>query len=158
MKVIFLDIKVIFLDIDGVLQVNSDTRDEFGLLFHKQFEDNLSDIIKQTDAQIVISSTWKSSGVSILQKMWKKRNLPGKVIDITPDFKEVIASRGEEIEEWLRNNWVDSYCIIDDTDAMLPEQLPYLVQTSKNYDHSQNINGYGLTRECANKVIKILNT
>ena len=63
--------KVIFLDIDGVLNVISQGHDEYGSLFHKHFEDNLRYIIEQTGAKIVISSTWRMSGLSEMQRMWK---------------------------------------------------------------------------------------
>jgi len=61
--------KIIFLDIDGVLNVCSMERDEYGSLFHKHFEDNLRWIIDQTDAKIVISSTWRFSGLEIMKEM-----------------------------------------------------------------------------------------
>lgn len=34
--------KIIFLDIDGVLNVYCEDRDEYGCTFHKHFEDNLN--------------------------------------------------------------------------------------------------------------------
>lgn len=62
-----------------------------------------------------------------LQKMWKDRNLPGVIIDITPDGK----SKGWEIDEWLMNHkgQVSGYAIIDDENVMLPEQQKHFVQT-----------------------------
>jgi histidinol phosphatase-like enzyme len=50
--------KIIFLDIDGVLNVYCSERDEFGCMFHEEFVDNLRWIINETSAKIVISSTW----------------------------------------------------------------------------------------------------
>lgn len=55
--------KVIFLDIDGVLNVYCQGRDEYGCTFHKHFEDNLRWIIEETGAKIVISSTWRRDGL-----------------------------------------------------------------------------------------------
>lgn len=49
--------KIIFLDIDGVLNVIPQGFDDFGGIFHKNFEDNLKHIIEETNAKIVISST-----------------------------------------------------------------------------------------------------
>lgn len=49
--------KIIFLDIDGVLNVIGQGRDEYGQIFHKHFENNLKRIIDETDAKIVISSS-----------------------------------------------------------------------------------------------------
>ncbi len=150
--------KVIFLDIDGVLNVYPQGRDEYGSMFHGHFVDNLKYIIDQTGADLVISSTWRYSGLEIMKEMWEMRDLPGKVIDITPFFKSVHAIRGEEIAEWLRLNDVDSYVIIDDDTDMLPDQMQNFVRTSDNEDHPDCVDiGLGLSRICADKAIEILN-
>jgi hypothetical protein len=88
--------------------------------------------------------------------MWEFRDLPGEVIDITPLMN---SPRGEEIEEYLKNNHTDRYVIIDDQiGGILPEQLPNFIKCSGNFDHEDCFGmGFGLTRECANKAIKILN-
>lgn len=159
--------KVIFLDIDGVLNVYPQGRDDYGSIFHKHFVDNLSWIIEQTGAKIVISSTWRFSGLDIMIEMWKVRNLPGEVIGITPDFMHQTGTtlqRGKEIiawiEEWEKiNTKIKSYVIIDDDTDMEPEQLKNFVKTSGNTTHSDFVDGggYGLTKECSQKVIDILN-
>lgn len=147
--------KIILLDIDGVLNVDFPSHDEYGRCFHPNFVDNLKYIIDETGAKIVISSTWRFSGLVIMKEMWEKRNLPGEVIDITPHID--ICKRGEEIEYWLKNNEVDSYVIIDDDNDMLENQQQNFVKTSKNVSHEDNINnGMGLTLKCAEKAIKIL--
>lgn len=161
--------KVIFLDIDGVLNVHLPERDQYGSLFHVQFECNLKHIIDETNAKIVISSSWRHSGLSVMQEMWKYRNLPGEVIGVTPsrsqhDINENCSrmpfnerlERGWEIQEWVDSNSPDKYCIIDDDNDMLPHQLKFFVQTMDNWDHEGNEEGYGLTKECAKLVIDIL--
>lgn len=149
--------KVIFLDIDGVLCVIPNGRDEFGALFHRHFEDNLKWIIGETNAKIVISSTWRLAGLEEMKEMWKKRCLAGEVIDITP-FSGVDNIRGDEIQVWLDSNDVENYVIIDDDTDFWESQLNNFVQTSDNFDHPDCIDiGYGLTRKCAEKAIKILN-
>lgn len=165
--------KVIFLDIDGVLNVRSRERDEFGSLFHEEFVKNLEHIVKETGAKIVITSTWRFSGLNVMQQMWNKRNLPGEVIGITPfkskkekeyksnwndlPFKER-CERGWEIKDWLEQNRVSSYCIIDDDCDFLQDQLGRFVQTFDNWGHVQNIEGYGLTSQCASMAIMMLNS
>ena len=47
--------KIIFLDIDGVLNVINQGRDEFGHKFNPKFVGNLKAIIDATGAKIVIS-------------------------------------------------------------------------------------------------------
>jgi len=164
--------KVIFLDIDGVLNVCTKQRDEFGSIFHKEFVDNLRHIVEETNAKIVITSTWRFSGLNTMKEMWLKRNLPGEVIDITPfkskkekktlgwsnlPFRER-CERGEEIKDWLELNEVDSYCIIDDDCDFLTEQMCRFIQTSDNWGHPNNIEGYGLTNDCSSLAIQILNS
>lgn len=160
--------KVIFLDIDGVLNVYCESRDEYGCTFHKHFEENLRWIIEETNAKIVISSTWRMSGLNIMKEMWLKRGLPGEVIDITPTEVDVVGrgtckfydlvDRGFEIQQWIDDNCVENYCIIDDDNDMLPSQMNNFVRTANNQDHPDCVDfGYGLTKKCAEKVIEILN-
>jgi hydroxymethylpyrimidine pyrophosphatase-like HAD family hydrolase len=148
-------IKVLFLDIDGVLntdrqqwhcQMNCITPiDEFGYEFDHKAVDNLATILEETGAEIVISSSWKFLGLQTLQKMWEDRKLPGTILDITPDGK----SKGWEIDEWLMEceSQVNRYAIIDDENDILPKQLNHFVQT--NYQ-------FGITCKDAERVITIL--
>ena len=149
--------RIIFLDIDGVLNVYCESRDKYGCTFHTHFEDNLHDLIEATGAEIVISSTWRYSGLKVMQNMWRERGLAGNVIDIIHIINEGI--RGDEIDYWLRENQVDNYVIIDDNDDMLPEQMEHFVKTSENHGHIDKVDfGYGLTKECTLKAILILNS
>lgn len=147
--------KVIFLDIDGVLCVRNRTADKYGPLFHGKFVKNLYRIIYDTGAKIVISSSWRFSGEDKMMKMWDDRNLPGLIVGITPYLRN--ECRGSEIAVWLKTNPVEAYCIIDDDRDMLPEQMNNLVLTEANYNHPDSIGGYGLTKKCADMAIKILN-
>lgn len=160
--------KVIFLDIDGVLNVIPQGHDEFGAIFHPHFEENLKHIIDNTQAKIVISSTWRMSGLNVMQDMWKHRNLAGEVIDITPTEVDVVdrgtcdffdqVDRGYEIQQWIDDHKPKAYCIIDDDNDMLPSQRENFVRTAENHSHPDKVDyGYGLTRICAEKVIEILN-
>lgn len=162
--------KVIFLDIDGVLNSHDNmnalhscakalfpnvndskarelyTEDKYGHLFDDRCVKHLQRIILLTDADIVISSTWRKDGISNLLKLWKDRNLPGRIIGMT---KRLSQPRGEEIQEYLINNdFITKYCIIDDNSDMLFEQKLNFVQTNGKF---------GITLEDANKVIQILN-
>lgn len=148
-------IKVLFLDIDGVLntdrqqwhcQMNCITPiDEFGYEFDHKAVDNLATILEETGAEIVISSSWKFLGLQTLQKMWEDRKLPGTILDITPDGK----SKGWEIDEWLMEceSQINRYAIIDDENDILPKQLNHFVQTNSQF---------GITCKDAERVITIL--
>ena len=163
--------KVIFLDIDGVLntkwwytQMDRNTpKDKYGYAFDPKAVANLRRIVEETGAIIVISSSWKCMGLSQMEEMWDVRNLPGKIVGITPnsvsdellvnadiDSIELFHIRGEEIKEWLTRHGkhVSHYVIIDDMDNMLPEQQSVFVQTNPEV---------GLTEDDANKAIVILN-
>ena len=163
--------KIIFLDIDGVIntkewhsKMTKDTpKDEYGYAFDPIAVANLAHIIDKTGAEIVISSSWKFYGVPKLRDMWKKRNLPGTILDITPntisdemllnanlDEFQLGVCRGNEIKEWLsrHEDIISNYVIIDDFDDMLSEQEDHVVLTESLI---------GITEWDAEKAIKILN-
>jgi uncharacterized membrane protein len=168
--------KIIFLDIDGVLALMHQSRDEYGSLFHQQYVDNLAMIIENTGAKIVISSSWRSSGIEEMKNMWAHRNLPGEVIGCTGYNK--LRFRGLEIAEYLnkncqfqRINWsrdrqeemietskCKNYVILDDDSDMTYSQKEHFVKCSCNQDHPDAMEGFGLTRQNAYRAIKILNT
>lgn len=160
--------KIIFLDIDGVLSPrwwNSDKQsDNYGCLFDAKAVANFAKIIEITDAEIVVSSSWKLMGLQALQDMWKDRKLPGKIIDITPDYMsdellmkedsvnvDYLFERGSEIQGWLllHGDDVSRYVIIDDMDDILPEQQSHFVQTDPEV---------GITYDDVKKVVHLLNT
>lgn len=143
------------------------THDEFGQLFDDRCVDELERIIRETKADIVISSTWRGQGLRAMEDMWRLRGLPGKVVGITPYFTEVDDSifisegtfddywkdndrpvRGHEIKQYCRDNNITNYVIIDDDSDMLVSQKERFVCTR---------GPKGLTKELADEVIKILN-
>ena len=98
--------------------------------------------------------------------MWEFRNLPGEIIGITPDLYRHIdfegertMVRGDEIQAILdRMPEITNYVILDDDQDMLKSQLRNFVCTSNNINHPDCIDiGYGLTGECSNRAIRILN-
>ena len=155
--------KVIFLDIDGVLNVIPQGRDKWGALFHPHLVDNLKRIIDATGAKIVISSTWRMGNeLHGMKEMWRDRGLPGEVVGVTPNFMYKTGStlqRGKEIDAYLEEHpQITNYVIIDDDSDMEPHQLENFVMTSGNTNHSDCIDiGYGLTKECSDWAINILN-
>lgn len=142
--------KIIFLDIDGVLNTerwhcqtdSNELQDEYGYKFDPVAVTNLSKIIEETGADIVISSSWKFMGLSKMRKMWKDRKLPGNVIGITPntvsdefllnvdlDNMDIMAIRGQEVKEWLmlNKNEITNYVILDDMNDIIQEQESHFV-------------------------------
>ena len=143
--------KVIFLDIDGVLNteryiveaIENDmpVHDKYGHIFDYKSIEVLRNIIKESDAKIIISSTWRYSGIREMKEMWRQRKLPGEVIDITfardtskleeqkKLFKELYnediynRTRGQEIDIYLKTHpEVKKYVILDDDSDMLDDQ------------------------------------
>jgi hypothetical protein len=158
----YIKLKVIFLDIDGVLNVIPKGHDKWGAIFHPHLVENLKRIIDETGAKIVISSTWRmGNGLPGMIDMWKERGLPGEVIGITPNFMvhfKTTLCRGKEIDAYLDEHpEIENYVIIDDDSDMEPHQLNNFVMTSGNTNHSDCVDiGYGLTKECSDWAIKIL--
>lgn len=169
--------KVIFLDIDGVLNAfyylkqladqGQVWRDRFDVLFAPECVEQLGRIIAATNAEIIISSSWKlpfegetdEMVLNNLKKMWKIRQYPGRIGGATPNltFQEIldmhcdgdfVCHKGFEIEQWLRlHPECTSYAIIDDEDIVLPKQESHFIQTDRMV---------GLQKKDADRIIKIL--
>ena len=167
--------KIIFLDFDGVLNTEYHQRqlqfegkiwqDRHGASFDPEAVKQLQAIVDKTHADIVIESSWKYLGLEAMQDMWKDRQLPGKVIGITPSAisdnillstdldvldSSMLHCKGAEIASWLHENNMQEvpYVIIDDEYVILESQLPHFILTNP-YD--------GLIEELAMRAIGILN-
>lgn len=86
--------KIIFLDIDGVLNCQEayakgecKRLDDYGQAFYTPSKDLLNKLIEETGAKIVISSTWRMSGEQVMKDMWRDRKMSGEIIGITPHLK-----------------------------------------------------------------------
>lgn len=117
---------IIFLDFDGVMDTASYDMylvrnvlpecDETGRpVFDPKCIECLKQIVDETGADIVATSDWKYiDNYKGLLEMWRNRNLPGFLTDVTPN---VTKHRGEEIDSWLKECRTDcNYVIIDDLD------------------------------------------
>ena len=104
--------RVIFLDFDGVLAPIRQW-DRYGDLEPACIQ-VLNEIVTQGRADVVVSSTWRyGKSVAELQALLEAAGFIGSVVDKTPTGA-LGANRGEEIAEWLAENTVDGYVIIDD--------------------------------------------
>ena len=68
--------------------------------------------------------------------MREKLNLP--IISKTP--RERLAVRGKEIKSWLNDNEINNYCIIDDDNDMLQNQMNNFVRV--NSDNGFSFDNY----------------
>lgn len=150
--------KIIFLDFDGVLNTEhyqdllqyqgKPWQDEYGAFFDPKAVKQLKRIIDATDADIVVESSWKYLGLDAMKELWRVRNLPGTIIDITPSL--LGKNKGVEIASWLSKYAKQDirYVIIDDEYVILDSQLPHFILTNP-YE--------GITEEQANRAISMLN-
>ena len=160
--------KIIFLDIDGVLNTGRFTypqwliqgdaiEDADGHFFDAECIAQLSRILEATKAQIVISSAWRWRGLKKLRALWQNRKIEGDIVDITPTvygLKTIqkprfdLILRGDEINDWLNQNATKQFVIIDDIDDFAADLQPFYCQTE---------NDKGITKEVADKIIRLLN-
>jgi hypothetical protein len=174
---IFKDpVKIIFLDIDGVLN-------SWNVLLKRKYLDNSKEkgydlyyengivlkyiLTEIPEVKIVLSSCWRYSENNIIKiKEFFKNELyidPNIIIDKTPrivrddDYIKINGKdyttvyRGEEIQAWItkflnEGNFIDKFVILDDDSDML-HLKDHLVQT-----HSD----YGLTWVQAEEIIERL--
>lgn len=141
--------KVLFLDIDGVL---NSVRSAIAMGGYpapnrnsERFDMVAVELIRRICAKgvkIVLSSTWRN------YKGWDTiLNLP--IIGKTGDIPSLSYQRGKEIKKWLEtHDDIEAYAIIDDDPDMLPEQMDFFVNTDSNN---------GLLLQDYEKVCKILN-
>lgn len=153
--------KVIFLDIDGVLnsRIYDRQRD-----WTKQTEIDetrlplVKKIVEETGAEIVLSSTWRQhwereeklcdgDGV-YLNEVFGKFGL--KIFDKTPDLG-LFAERNEEINLWLKSakEEIENFVIIDDYSYDWGKASAHFVKTRPKF-------GHGIEEEHVQKAIKIL--
>lgn len=147
--------KVIFLDIDGVLAIPetgwctpAETwHPEHGYPWDSNCIKQLNFILATTGAEIVLSSSWRiGKSLEQLDELFKYYHVRKSPFDTT----EVIwsADRGTEIQHWLDNTktGITNYVVIDDDFLTVPN----FVQTDMNK---------GLCdKEKVNQIIKILNS
>lgn len=168
--------KVIFLDVDGVLNSNRTLYEDISL------EDdlilNLKEIVNKTKAKIILSSSWRLSTEAVAMLMdgldkfglaisgmtcdgvdldWLEKyefDATKKYLDTKFDYNEnrqikITHDRGAEIFKWLHDHDDCVYVILDDE---IEDIKPYfnesaIVKTSYKT---------GLTKEDVKKAIQIL--
>jgi HAD domain in Swiss Army Knife RNA repair proteins len=189
--------KIIFLDIDGVLNCENAyrsgecrytewTNHRGDKDHHQSFcswsKELLNKLIDETNAKIVISSTWRSSGIEFMKSVWELEGMSGEIIGLTPNFRGEVDGytipRGCEIEKWLRDNgfshinWdkdtqqeyinktgIENYIIIDDDSDMLYNQRNHFVHVLPSPRNKDGFNQhyYEIARAMLEKTVIDLN-
>ena len=163
--------KIIFLDVDGVLNYTQwyvsdrnpgNLNGQEGDIDPECIE-RVMRIVKETGAKVVITSDWRISWGGTLDRL-ERMGLPRDVvIDKTPfawgndmslkqymlDDIDDIYSRGNEVNLWLKEHPdCTNYTILDDRTDFTDEQQPHFVHINPMY---------GLTDDDADIAIMILN-
>ena len=149
--------KVIFLDIDGVLNGNLfvPKEDKPGVLIDNTRLELIKQIIDVTDAEIVLSSSWREH--------WEKNE--NECNDIGREINEIFSriglsvydktpkhhnDRKQEIIDWLYEHPdVSEFVVIDDT--------PFAEGVLQNHFVLTSHLRYGIDENDAKQVISILN-
>ncbi len=111
---------IVFLDFDGVLNSERSTQ-ELGTRyrFSRASVETFNSVLRETDARIVISSSWREHWALKENAQFLERDgvLPGRVIGKTLTLDR---ERGLEIDAWLASvpYPVKSFVILDDRDDM----------------------------------------
>lgn len=147
--------KIIFLDIDGVLNRMGTVERFRGYIgIDAGLVPILNKVIEETDAKIVVSSTWRNwPGIPEAEKRQfitdtlRDHGIKGEVIGITPKLFIDTSDRWREISLWLSiHPEVLDYVIVDDTWHM-GELNEKFVRTN---------HGLGITEANAERMIEIL--
>ena len=151
--------KVIFVDVDGVLNCATTTKrlacsHEFPLVDTRKVL-RLRDIVERTGAKLVLSSTWRLGALpgSFYLEREALRELAAEFrrvrcplwFDVTPYLPR--AKRWQEINAWLMNHDTDDFIILDDVRVELNPFEDKLVLTDPRE---------GLTKERAELAIQML--
>ena len=148
-------IKVIFLDIDGVLNNSNTTRTtQNGCIFvSARLIKRLRHIIQETGAKVVLSSDWRIDrneellNADFLELKYELAKYGIRFYDYTPVMPT--GHRGSEINRWLKeHNEVENFVILDDRCDIEPNK-DHWVQTAMSC---------GLGKEETKSAIKLLIT
>lgn len=133
MNLVFLDVDYVLTSLNAIkadYERTGERNSASKVVFDENCLEALKMIIDETDAKIVISSSWRKYEVNknVLLAKLAEYNLADKVIGYTPDLG-VDAKRETEIKAFLDEyGWENYFVILDDLE--MNELLPYQVQTN----------------------------
>lgn len=172
-KIIHRMQKYIFLDIDGVLATPDYVKDGMWAL-NPEKQKILSKILKQTDAKIVLSSSWRHATLEDTKVHMKNEGFLfiDELIGITIRAYHYLEKgtkihlsipRGVEIKQWLDANvhsnngkdWRRKRPGIDFTYLILDDDTDMLLEHKDNFIHTDGMKG--LTNDDVEHAVMILN-
>lgn len=142
--------KVIFLDIDGVMVRSSDSLDNWKpyeklFPFSSTCVESLNHILRKSKATIVLSSSWRLAfDYDEIKTIFRQNGVITFPVDITKPTGN--DDRSVEIQEFVAENMVKNYVILDDSDFGFKKENFVLIDPIK-----------GLSDQYFAKISKILN-
>ena len=131
--------KIVFLDIDGVLNCSDSKSTCQGLIgIDDKKVKLLSEIVYNTKSKIILISSWKIHWESFYKEdqddigNYLDRKLKHQRLYITDKTRHYGSERGREISEFLQNIQVEQWIVLDDEIFKDYEKfniLPHLVKT-----------------------------
>jgi len=135
--------RIIFLDIDGVLNCQLHYEKKQGTTFieHHICKERvgwLNELCSELGAKVVVTSTWRlGRTLNEMQDVLKEAGGSFEVISVTPNLRADHSVRGNEILKWIKDNeelvgpYYDyfNFVIIDDDSDMLLSQKNNFFQT-----------------------------
>ncbi len=151
--------KIIFLDIDGVINPwRTPEKDSSGRFGREAMENFIRILDAAPDASIVITSTWRRHhSLSELKSIFGEAGIqPGRILDVTPDLRYTEGmirhdvDRSDEIQAWLdQHPGVEVFAILDDVHQ---EQMEGFEEHFFQTEFEE-----GLTHKHATRIIDRLN-
>ena len=123
----------IFLDIDGVLRTHESDLEwslKLGVpiplsVYERRFDQKaiscINEVVGYTRAKIVITSTWRlKHSLEELKQIFRDNGISTEIVGTTG----IGIDRGEEIEQYISDNEIENYVVIDDQVNDILKHIP----------------------------------
>ena len=147
-RLYFYTMRIIFLDIDGVLN-HWDGIQKHGMDYIGDAQvAQLARVVDATDARFVLTSTWRleDKNITLVREAMAKHSIDEMLIDFTSNLG--YTKRAAEIRKWMFDNrhHIEKFAILDDDDEIIGDQ-----GFNDQFFHTDGTKG--LTKEIADKMI-----
>jgi hypothetical protein len=118
-------LKIIFLDIDGVINPWMSEKDSSGRFGQRDLENFKIILVTVLEASVVITSTWRNHyTLSEIKEFFNEVGInPNRILDVTHDLRcdegmiQHYPGRNEEIQAWIDlHPEVGKFAVIDDVE------------------------------------------
>jgi diphthamide synthase subunit DPH2 len=123
----------IFLDIDGVLRTHKSDLEwslrlsvpiplsVYDRRFDRKIVSYINEVVGYTRAKIVITSTWRvRHSLEELKQIFRDNGITAEIVGKT----DIGLNRGEEIEQYISENEIENYVVIDDQVNDILKHIP----------------------------------